>query len=126
MLIVTGIGHFAFPEPLDAIVPPFLAGEPRFWTYLSGVAELVVAAMLLAPITAKFLNQNLRLLGAWSALALFIAVYPANIYMAIDYSDRELSEQLFAYVRLPLQFGLFYWAWALAKDIKKHLQSQPA
>ena len=126
MLIVTGVGHFAFPEQLDAIVPPFLPGEPRIWTYLSGVAELVVAAMLLAPITAKFLNQNLRLLGAWSALALFIAVYPANIYMAIDYSDRELSEQLFAYARLPLQFGLFYWAWALAKDIKKHLQSQPA
>ena len=126
MLIVTGVGHFAFPEQLDAIVPPFLPGEPRFWTYLSGVAELVVAAMLLAPITAKFLNQNLRLLGAWSALALFIAVYPANIYMAIDYSDRELSEQLFAYARLPLQFGLFYWAWAIAKDIKKHLQTQPA
>ena len=125
MLIVTGVGHFAFPEQLDAIVPPFLPGEPRIWTYLSGVAELVVAAMLLAPITAKFLNQNLRLLGAWSAVALFIAVYPANIYMAIDYSDRELSEQLFAYARLPLQFGLFYWAWAIAKDIKKHLQSQP-
>ena len=126
MLIVTGVGHFAFPAQLDAIVPPFLPGEARFWTYLSGVAELVVAAMLLAPITAKFLNQNIRLLGAWSALALFIAVYPANIYMAIDYSDRELTEQLFAYARLPLQFGLFYWAWAIAKDIKKHLQSQPA
>ena len=126
MLIITGVGHFAFPEPLDAIVPPLLPGDPRFWTYLSGVAELVVAAMLLAPITAKFLNQNLRLLGAWCALALFIAVYPANIYMAIDYSDRELSERLFAYARLPLQFGLFYWAWAIAKDIKKHLQSQPA
>jgi len=126
MLIVTGVGHFAFPAQLDAIVPPFLPGEARFWTYLSGVAELVVAAMLLAPITAKFLNQNIRLLGAWSALALFIAVYPANVYMAIDYSDRELTEQLFAYARLPLQFGLFYWAWAIAKDIKKHLQSQPA
>ena len=126
MLILTGVGHFAFPAQLDAIVPPFLPGEARFWTYLSGVAELVVAAMLLAPITAKFLNQNIRLLGAWSALALFIAVYPANIYMAIDYSDRELTEQLFAYARLPLQFGLFYWAWAIAKDIKKHLQSQPA
>ena len=126
MLILTGVGHFAFPAQLDAIVPPFLPGEERFWTYLSGVAELVVAAMLLAPITAKFLNQNIRLLGAWSALALFIAVYPANVYMAIDYSDRELTEQLFAYARLPLQFGLFYWAWAIAKDIKKHLQSQPA
>jgi uncharacterized membrane protein len=66
------------------------------------------------------------MLGAWSALALFIAVYPANIYMAIDYSDRELPEQLFAYARLPLQFGLFYWAWAIAIDINKNLQTQPA
>jgi uncharacterized membrane protein len=73
-----------------------------------------------------FNDHYLRLLSAWSALALFIAVYPANIYMAIDYSDRELSEQLFAYARLPLQFGLFYWAWAIAIDIKKHLQTQPA
>ena len=126
MLILTGIGHFVFPEPLDAIVPPFLPGEPRFWTYLSGVAELVVAGMLLAPITWGFAKQNLRLLGAWSALALFIAVYPANIYMAIDYSDRELSEQIVAYLRLPLQFGLFYWAWAIIKDIKKFLSTPAA
>jgi hypothetical protein len=41
--------------------------------------------------------------------------------MAIDYSDREFSEQIVAYLRLPLQFGLFYWAWAIAKDIKRHL-----
>lgn len=126
MLTITGIGHFVYPEALDAIVPPLLPGEPRFWTYFSGVAELVVAAMLIAPITMKIWNRNLRLVGAWAALALFIAVYPANIYMAIDYSDRVLSEQLFAYARLPLQFGLFYWAWAIAKDIKKYLQNQPA
>lgn len=126
MLVITGVGHFAFPAQLDAIVPPFLPGEPRFWTYLSGVAELLVAAMLTAPITMKIWNRNVRLAGAWAALALFVAVYPANIYMAIDYSDRELSEQLFAYARLPLQFGLFYWAWAIAKDIKKYLQNQPA
>ena len=52
------------------------------------------------------------------ALALFLAVYPANINMAIQWSDRDMPEPLFAYARLPLQFGLFYWAWALAKDIK--------
>jgi hypothetical protein len=41
--------------------------------------------------------------------------------VTIDYSDLEVSEQIVAYLRLPLQFGLFYWAWAIAKDIKKHL-----
>ena len=38
--------------------------------------------------------------------------------MAIQWSSRDMPEPLLAYVRLPLQFGLFYWAWALAKDIK--------
>jgi len=123
MLLITGTGHFVFPAALDEIVPPFLPGDARFWTYLSGVAEIVVALMLLAPITLKVMNQNLRLFGAWAAFALFVAVYPANIYMAIEYSDRELSEQLVAYLRLPLQFGLFYWAWAIAKDIRKYLIS---
>jgi uncharacterized membrane protein len=126
MLIVTGSVHFINPAAFNPIVPPFLPGEPVLWTYLSGIAELVVAAMLLAPISAKLNNQNLRLLGAWASLALFIAVYPANIYMAIDWSDRELSEQLVAYLRLPLQFGLFYWSWALIKDIRKHLASTAA
>jgi len=38
--------------------------------------------------------------------------------MAIQWSSRDMPEPLLAYARLPLQFGLFYWAWALAKDIK--------
>jgi uncharacterized membrane protein len=74
---------------------------------------------LLAPLSKRFAGKALRLWGAYLALALFIAVYPANINMAIEWSSRDLIEQLFAYARLPLQFGLFYWAWALAKEIKK-------
>jgi uncharacterized membrane protein len=125
MLIVTGSIHFINPNQFNQIVPPILPGDAVLWTYLSGAAELIVAFMLLAPISMRFAGWNLRLLGAWASLALFIAVYPANIYMAIDWSDRELSEQLIAYARLPLQFGLFYWSWALIKDIRKHLQVNP-
>lgn len=119
MLLVTGSGHFIAPGFIDEIVPPFLPGDPRIWTYLSGVAELSVAAMLLAPLSKKIAGKSLRLWGAYSALALFIIIYSANINMAIEWSSRDMPEPLFAYARLPLQFGLFYWAWALAKDIKK-------
>lgn len=118
MLLLTGAGHFIVPGPVDQLVPPFLPGEPRLWTYLSGVAEIVVALLLLAPLAKKFMGQSIRLWGAYSAFALFIAVFPANINMAIDWSSRDMPEPLFAFARLPLQFGLFYWAWALAKDIK--------
>ena len=118
MLLITGAGHFIVPAPVDALIPTFLPGEPRLWTYLSGLAEITIALALLAPLSKKIAGKSIRLWGAYGALALFLAVYPANINMAIQWSDRDMPEPLFAYARLPLQFGLFYWAWALAKDIK--------
>jgi uncharacterized membrane protein len=118
MLLLTGTGHFLVPGPVDQLVPPFLPGEPRLWTYLSGLAEIIVALLLLAPLGRKIAGKSIRLWGAYSAFALFLAVFPANINMAIDWSSRDMPEPLLAYARLPLQLGLFYWAWALAKDIR--------
>lgn len=118
MLLLTGTGHFLLPGPVDQLVPPFLPGEPRLWTYLSGLAEIIVALMLLAPLGRKIAGKSIRLWGAYSAFALFLAVFPANINMANDWSSRDMPEPLLAYARLPLQLGLFYWAWALAKDIR--------
>ena len=118
-LIAAGIGHFIFPKPLDSIVPTFLPGDPRFYTYASGIAEILIGLAFLAPLTIKLGSTPLRLIAAWAALALFIAVYPANIKMAIDWSSRPLAEAWMAYARLPLQFGLFYWAWSIIKALKK-------
>lgn len=118
MLLITGAGHFIVPGPVDDLVPPFLPGDPRLWTYTSGLAEIVIALLLIAPLYKRVAGKAVRLWGAYLALALFIAVYSANINMAIEWSSRDMPEPLFAYARLPLQFGLFYWAWALAKDIK--------
>ena len=119
LLLVTGTAHFIFPKALDAIVPHFLPGSARTWTYLSGVAELIIAVGLLAPLSIKVGGTSLRLLAAYAALLLFLAVYPANIKMAIDWRSRSLPSQLLAYARLPLQFGLFYWAWSIIKALKR-------
>ena len=120
MLLVTGALHFLTPGGFDKIVPPILPLEPRFWTYLSGVAELLIALMLLAPLDRFLLRgHSLRFYGAIAALLLFIAVFPANIYMAVDWSSRPMPAPLFAYARLPLQFGLFYWAIALARAFRQ-------
>lgn len=119
MLIGTGLTHFIVPKPFDSIVPPFLPGDPRLWTYLSGLAELVIAALLFISLDKKFAGKPIRLWGVYAAFALFVAVFPANIYMAIEWSSRDFPAPLFAYLRLPLQLGLFYWAWALAKEINR-------
>lgn len=124
LLIVAGLGHFLAPQGLDNIVPPVLPFEPRFWTYLSGVAELVVGVMLLTPLARKLFGVPIRLMGVWCAFALFVLVYPANIYMAIDWLDRPMPEPLVAIARLPLQFGLFYWCFALHKKLSGQTTDQ--
>ena len=119
MLIVAGVAHFFFPKALDAIVPQFLPGGPRLWTYLSGVAEVGIGLALLTPLSMKIGSTPVRLLAAYGALFLFIAVYPANIKMAIDWRNRPMPYPLIAFARLPLQFGLFYWAWSIIKALKR-------
>ena len=119
ILLGAGIGHFIFPGPLDSIVPPALPGDPRIYTYLSGVAEIVIGLALLSDFKVRVLGKPLKLWGAYSAFALFIAVYPANIYMAIDWSDRAMPDPLIAYARLPFQFYFLFAAWQLIKAIKR-------
>ncbi len=110
-ITVAGVMHFANPKFFDAIVPPDLPPSQRFWTYASGVAELVVGPMLLVP--------RWRRVGAVAAIALFLAVYPANLYMAWDWRDRSLGERLVAYARLPLQFVLIGLAWRVARPDRR-------
>jgi len=95
-----GVTHFVSPSFFDDIVPPWLPPSERFWTYISGIAEIVIALLLL--------RSSSRRVGALAAAWLFVAVYPANIYMAWDWRERALSEQLISYGRLPFQF-LFIW-----------------
>jgi uncharacterized membrane protein len=99
--------HFVNPSFFDAIVPPWVPGSERAATYASGVAEVLVGVGIVFART--------RRLALWSAAALFVAVYPANLYMAWDWRDRELSERLVAYGRLPLQIPLVWWAIVTAR-----------
>lgn len=102
ILATAGVAHFVVPSGFDSTVPRALPGTARFWTYISGVAELAVAIAVARPGT--------RRLGGLAAAALFVAVFPANIQMAIDFSDRPLGQRLLAYGRLPLQVPLVWLA----------------
>ena len=98
MLIGIGAVHFLAPKPFDTIVPAELPGSPRFYTYASGVAEVGVGALLLAPRTRRF--------GAAAAVALFLAVYPANINMVRLWWDKGWPARIAAMARLPFQFPM--------------------
>jgi len=111
ILLVAGVAHFANPDFFDPIVPPWVPGSARVATHLSGVAEILVGLGIIVGRT--------RRLALWSAAVLFVAVYPANLYMAWDWRDRELGERLVAYGRLPLQIPLIWWAVALARASRR-------
>ncbi len=117
-LLITGFGHFVFPIPLDEIVPSFIPGDPRFWTYLSGVAEIAIGIGLLFESGITFLEKSINYWSAVAAFWLYVLVYPANINMAIMWWDRPMPEPIYAMARLPLQLLLFMWAWKLIKKFE--------
>jgi len=108
MLAATGVLHFVAPEPFDAIVPRALPGPRRRWTYLSGAAELGVAAAVAVPRT--------RRCGGLAAAALFVGVFPANVQMALAWRGRPLPYRVAAWGRLPLQVPLIAWALRASRD----------
>ena len=97
-MIGMGILHFAAPKPFDDIIPAELPGTTRFYTYASGVAELGIGALLLAPATRK--------LGALTAVALFLGVWPGNINMVRLWWDKPWYMRVIAIARLPLQIPM--------------------
>ena len=108
LLAAAGVAHFTAPEPFDTLVPRLLPGSPRTWTYASGAAELVLAAAVAHPRTRRH--------GARAAAVYFVAVLPANIKMAKDWSDRPAPLRAAATARLPLQVPLVRWALRTARE----------
>lgn len=98
LLVGSGTLHFLAPKPFDYMVPPQLPGTARTWTYLSGAAELAVAAALLNPST--------RRPAGLAAALLFVGVFPGNVQMARKWGNRPPAMRAAAYARLPLQIPL--------------------
>ena len=111
LLATSGVLHFVSPKPFDTIVPRSLPGAPRTWTYLSGAAELAVAAAVAHPRT--------RMLGGLAAAGLFAAVFPANVKMAVDWRHAPPARRAIAYGRLPLQMPLVWWGLRVADSAKR-------
>lgn len=92
-----GLAHLLRPAGFDAIVPRALPGPPRAWTIGSGVAELALAVGFAVPATRRATGT--------AAAAFLLAVWPANVKMALDRPGAV------TFARLPLQVPLIRWAY---------------
>lgn len=104
---VSGTVHLVKPEAYEQIMPSWV---PRHREVIlgSGVAEIGLAAGLLAPQT--------RRLAGWASIGLLLGVYPANVKMAVDSTKtRNTGFKVAAFGRLPLQWPMLKAAYAATK-----------
>ena len=103
--IYVGIRHFIDPDFFLAIMPDYLPLHLEA-VYLSGVFEILLGGMLLF--------KKYRKVAGWGLIALLLAVFPANIYLAqSEIAQQSINiSQTAAIVRLPFQalfIGIAYW-----------------
>lgn len=104
LLITAGTLHWLTPRPFVQMMPAFLP-YPLELVYISGVFEILGGIGLLVPPVSQ--------VAAWGVILLFIAVFPANINMAVNdlIIDGLPHNQLAYWLRLPFQGVLIAWAW---------------
>ena len=109
--VSVGVLHFVRGALFEAIVPPWLPA-PHLLVVVSGVFEILGGLGVLVPGTRRW--------AGWGLVALLIAVFPANIHMALeaDHFAAAMGTPPWAlYARLPLQLVLAAWAlYATAPD----------
>lgn len=103
--LVAGTLHFLRPRTYEAIMPAALPAK-RQLVYASGAAELLAAAGVLHPATR-------RPAGYW-LIATLVAIFPANVNMAVNAERFRAIPAPLLWLRLPLQALLIAWAWRVA------------
>ena len=99
--VAAGCLHFVFPGQYVRIMPPALP-LPRLLVYVSGACEVGLGLGMFT----RFARW-----AAWGLIALLVAVFPANVHMALH---PELTPKLppwSLWARLPFQAVLIAWAY---------------
>lgn len=102
LLVLAGMNHFRKPKIYERIIPPYIPA-PSAMVMVSGVAEMILGFMLM--------NKNTQDVAAWGIIVMLIAFIPVHIYMLQDEKAAMKVPKWLLIFRLPLQFGLMYWAY---------------
>lgn len=107
--VFAGVMHFIIPKAYRRIMPPYIPA-PMAMVYASGVAEAVGGAALMHPRT--------RRAGGWWLVATLLAVFPANVHMALHPDDfpKVPGGKRALYARLPVQAVFIAWVRSAMRD----------
>ena len=102
IFMAAGTNHFLNTPFYVSIMPPYLPWHEALM-YLSGVVEIGLGGLLLFERWFRF--------AAWGLIALLIAVFPANVHMAMHHEKYQWVSPVVLWLRLPLQGLLILWAY---------------
>ncbi len=110
VFVASGVLHFVLPNTYVRIVPPIFPHKTAL-VLISGAAEILGGVGLLIP--------SIRRLSGYGLALLLIAVFPANIYMAIAHVPDSgiMGQRWLQWLRLPLQLPLVLWAFHYSKPV---------
>ena len=97
-----GVNHFLKPQFYLRMMPSYIPAH-GLMVQLSGVLEVVLGVLLLIPQVSQ--------LAAWGLIALLVAVFPANLHMALNADQFSEMPVIGLWIRLPIQGLLIYWAY---------------
>jgi uncharacterized membrane protein len=102
LFVVAGANHFRQPKVYERIMPPYIPAKQTL-VMLTGIAEMIFGFMILTP--------QSQTIAVWGIIILLILFLPVHVYML---QNKEASMKLPQWVlilRIPLQFGLMFWAY---------------
>ena len=109
IFVLVGALHFIYTKKFVQIVPPFIP-LPKAMVYLSGFFEILGALGLLIP---KYQRK-----AAFGLVILLLAVFPANIYMAVKNIQLGgiMNNSILQWIRIPFQCIFIWWVlWCTEK-----------
>lgn len=107
--VFAGVMHFVIPKVYARAVPPYLPA-PEVIVFASGIAEIAGGAGLMSPHT--------RRAAGWWLIATLVAVFPANLHMALNAEDFPdvPGGQTALWARLPFQAVFIAWVAAAMRQ----------
>ncbi len=105
VFLLAGFFHLHKPKVYLRIMPPYIP-EHKLAVLLSGIVEMVLGLMLL--------NSNTKIFAAWGIIILMVLFLPVHFYMLQNERASLNLPQWMLVLRIPLQFGIMYWAFQYA------------
>jgi uncharacterized membrane protein len=101
--IFAGVMHFIVPKMYMRVMPSYLSNHKAL-VYLSGIAEIALGFGLFIP--------SLKVISIYGIIAmLLVFLVTVHFYMLSSEKATAGIPKWILIIRIPLQFGLIYWAW---------------